>query len=299
MIANAPVEDVVTKFGHRKSLFPTINHLNDVLPAVKDRKDFVVLDKETYVVIDYVCNFPETFPDPETDPNWDILRECRGLIFSKDGSLISRPFRKIFNYLEKAESRDLTSEDLKAATILEKLDGSMIRPLLTQWNELTQSGTWCLATRKGVTDVAMMAEEFLSSSGQWAAYSRFFDSCWEFGYTPIFEFCSRDNRIVLDYPESKLVLLALRNMERGYYMPYEYMTRFAESMPVVRQYKLDDQEDPVAFIRAQEGLEGYVFCFPDGERLKVKADEYVLLHRTKDQISSRNVPNFGDGLDVE
>jgi len=48
-------------------------------------------------------------------------------------------------------------------------------------------------------------------------YQQFAKWCIENRLTPIFEWCSRKQRIVIDYPEDKLVLLAVRENMSGKY----------------------------------------------------------------------------------
>ena len=60
--------------------FPLIQTLDDVLPAIKGRDEFIVAEREDYKVVNYVVNKEDTFfsGDPEIDA---IRRELRGLIF--------------------------------------------------------------------------------------------------------------------------------------------------------------------------------------------------------------------------
>ncbi len=77
--------------------FPEICHINDVLPHIEGRDEFVVAEREGYTVVNYVVAMADTFdmtgPD---DLGGAIRRECRGLIFGPDGALMSRPFHKFF-----------------------------------------------------------------------------------------------------------------------------------------------------------------------------------------------------------
>jgi len=43
--------------------FPLIQHINDVLPAIKDSPEFIVAQKDGYQVINYVVAPSDTFPD--------------------------------------------------------------------------------------------------------------------------------------------------------------------------------------------------------------------------------------------
>ena len=57
-----------------------IDHIDQLLPLVADRKEFLVLDQGDYKVIDYRILHGETFDHPG-------LLECRGIKFRADGSL--------------------------------------------------------------------------------------------------------------------------------------------------------------------------------------------------------------------
>ena len=79
--------------------FPEIKHIDDVLPHIQGRDEFLVMEKDGYTVINYAVAFEETFQWDENDPVGSaIRRECRGLIFDRNtGNLISHPYHKFFN----------------------------------------------------------------------------------------------------------------------------------------------------------------------------------------------------------
>lgn len=144
--------------------FPYITHINDVLPHIEGREEFRVTEKEWYTVIDYIVAFEETFQWDFNDPLGSaVRRECRGLIFNENGFLVSRPYTKFFNVNEKEETQ-LNKINLNEPHIfLEKLDGSMIRPIPT-------SDGFRLATRAGITEISEQAEEFIAGISH---YNRF------------------------------------------------------------------------------------------------------------------------------
>ena len=41
-----------------------IEHLDDVLPHIEGRSDFIVVRKERYTVVDYIYVLPDSFDDP-------------------------------------------------------------------------------------------------------------------------------------------------------------------------------------------------------------------------------------------
>lgn len=257
--------------------FPRITHINDVLPAVEDHPDFVTVKKDGYTVINYVVMNRDTFDGP--DP-WvvKLRRECRGLIFDEDGHLAARRFHKFFNVGEAyvpIESVDLS----KPHRVLEKLDGSMISPVII-------GGHVRWTTRMGITHVAMEAEAWVQ---QHDAYREFAEDCLNEGLTPIFEWCSRRNKIVLDYPEDRLVLLGVRDIESGIYAAWEITADVAEAYGIEIVGSIDtsnvtDVTDLIAQLSEVEDQEGVVIRFDDGHMIKIKTPWYVALHKSKDAL---------------
>jgi RNA ligase len=260
--------------------FPEIKTIQDVLPHIEGREEFRVMKKDWYTVINYAVAFDTTFEWDSNDPvGSSVRRECRGLIFDDNGVLISRPYNKFFNAGEKEETQLNKINLYEPHVILEKLDGSMIRPIPTKEGFL-------LATKAGVTDISEQAEAFISDKSH---YSTFINKCIQKGTTPIFEWCSRKNRIVIDYPEDQLILTGIRYLNTGEYVPYDIMKRYTESwnIPIVKAIAGDDKDITkiVEHIRKWEDLEGVVIRFDSGHMIKIKADDYVLRHRSKDSIS--------------
>ena len=67
-------------------------------------------------------------------------------------------------------------------------------------------------TKMGLSDVALQAEVFVAKNPKYMEFSK---ACIANGATPIFEWVSRQQTIVLDYPEDNLILLAVRDMVTG------------------------------------------------------------------------------------
>jgi RNA ligase len=261
--------------------FPEIKTIQDVLPHIKDRDEFRVMEKDWYTVINYAVAFDTTFEWDSNDlVGSSVRRECRGLIFDDNGVLISRPYNKFFNAGEKEETQLNRINLYEPHVVLEKLDGSMIRPIQT-------ADEFRLATKAGITDISEQAEEFISGKTH---YSTFINKCIQKGTTPIFEWCSRKNRIVIDYPEDQLILTGMRYNNTGKYVDYEVMVNYATAwnIPVVKAIEglsVQNIELFVKQIREWDDGEGVVVRFSSGKMVKVKADDYVLRHRSKDSIS--------------
>jgi len=112
----------------------------------------------------------------------------------------------------------------------------------------------------------------------------------EGGMTPIFEWCSRKNRIVVDYLEDQLILTAIRDTVTGLYIHYAEMVEIAEhaGIPVVKAVDglaIQDINLFVKQVREWDDGEGIVLRFDSGHMAKIKADDYVLRHKSKDAIN--------------
>ncbi|NJO62894.1 MAG: hypothetical protein HC836_33135 [Richelia sp. RM2_1_2] len=182
--------------------------------------------------------------------------------------------------VEKAECAADKVDFTRHHVILEKLDGSMITPFRTADGEVR------IGTKMGETDVARPAKEFANNN---PAYITFANDMIDSGFTPIFEWCSRKQRIVIDYPEDRLVLTAVRDNVHGQYMPYAELVRLAEKyeLDVVKALdgKVNNIHEFITMVRELKNLEGFVIRFDDGHMIKVKADEYVKIHRAKELFS--------------
>ena len=270
--------------------FPIIERIEDVLPAIAGRDEFIVAEREGYTVINYNVGFADTFnidPDDVMEnhgrmiPKGLMRRECRGLIFGTDGSLMSRPFHKFFNLGEREETQLHNIDFSRPHVIMEKMDGSMIRPIWVRGDQ--REGDYLaalrLATKMGVTDTAVAAEAIVTR-----AQMEWMMIMFRQGVTPLFEFISPENRIVIEYDRAELVLLAMRVNRTGEYLDIREMDG-NEFFPVVPHYGSVDGniEEYIARQRGRSGREGDIIAFGN-ERYKFKNDWYVRVHKIKDRI---------------
>lgn len=143
-------------------------------------------------------------------------------------------------------------------------------------------------TRKGETDVAEMIQPFLDANPTYVEFAR---NCCEADWTPVFEFCSRKNQIVIDYgSEDRLVLIAMRDMLNGRYFTYSQLANAAKlwKLEVVQPWTapITNLNEFSSFVKDAVDLdEGFVVAFDDGFRVKIKTENYVRMHRVKDSIS--------------
>lgn len=262
--------------------FPTIKHLDDIRPAIEGRDEFIIAERDWGFVVNYMVNMADTFPPVIADGydlNAALRRECRGILFNKDGSIMMRRLHKFFNVNERDETQMGEIDFTRHHVILEKLDGSMITPVVFDGNI-----RW--GTKMGITDVSMGAELYVANHTQYEALAR---DCISRSMTPVFEWCSRKQRIVIDHPQDRLVLIAIRHNWSGEYVKYDELQEWGAEyqVEVVRAYEgtAANMAALLAETRDVEGMEGWIIRFDDGEMHKIKGDWYCRIHKTKDNLS--------------
>lgn len=277
-------------------IFPNITNISDVLPAILDAPEFVVAERDGYTVVNYNVQMNDTFPPIKVaggsakmrevrSLHNALRRELRGIIFcSRTGDIIRRPLHKFFNVNEREETQDHVLDLSRPHVILEKLDGSMIVPFFV-------NGALRWGTKMGLTDVAAPVENFVMQHPEYITAA---NTLIKMGLTPIFEWCSRKQRIVLDYgSQDQLILTAIRNMKTGEY--YNDVSLRDEArhfkIPVVKSFDAaTDMKEFLAYVATLQDVEGFVIRFEDGHMVKAKCDWYVQIHKAKEAIlQDRNI----------
>lgn len=255
--------------------------LGTYLNLVKDNEDFVVKKDEHIIIIDYVV---DNFKNPmekgiseEEHTKRVLLLNCRGITFnSNTGQCIRLPLNKFYN-CNQTEGVMLKDIDItQPHDVLVKCDGSMVATYLH--NDKVIYGS-----RMGATFIHEQVSKFIEQNKH---YETFVLDMMENGFTPIFEWTSRQQRIVLDYPQDNLILLAIRNIENGWYAPYEDIKHLANkyNIPVVEKINGKFGEEFLEKVKNETGVEGYVIRFNDQHCVKVKSEWYCNLHKIKSVI---------------
>ena len=250
---------------------------------------FIVAQRDWGTVVNYIQMGPDMFPEVHTAGGSAsmrerqtrlkaIRRECRGLLFNHDGNLVSRAFHKFFNVGERRETLLENIDLTRPHIILAKLDGSMIRALPTR-------DGYRLSTKMGPTDVAAQVEPFVAARPN---IDRFIRDTLSQGYTACFEWCSRQQQIVCDFPQDRLVLTAVRHIRNGEYLTYQQMQELAAEyqLDLVKAYPgtVENMEALVRETHEMEGEEGWIIRWADGHMVKLKSQWYVRIHRAKDAL---------------
>lgn len=218
-------------------------------------------------------------PKAQYESAWDqypLLLQTRGLIIDNDGNVAARPFKKFFNI---EENRHTPTQDFE---VFEKMDGSL--GIMFKYK-----GEMVCATRGSFnSDQASWMTKF-------ANQYNYQDIIVE-GFTYLFEIIYPENRIVVDYNgEERLVLLGVINTETGEEVPHEDLY---EGFDVVKKYDgVRDYSELKG--KVEQNAEGFVVRFSNGNRMKIKGEEYLRLHKIMTNISTTGVwEHLSNGGDI-
>ncbi len=209
---------------------------------------------------------------------WTVeTRMCRGLIVDSEWNVKARPFVKFFNLGQHEAFSGLPELPWdRGYTIAEKMDGSLG---ILYWI----ADQPYIATRGSFTsDQALRGTEILrrmiSELPEDVSFSPLL--------TYLFEIVYPENRIVVDYHgEEKLVLLAVIETETG--KELELCVRYPHQP---KFYPANTPLEVLQSLLLNDGsAEGVVIRFADGQRVKLKTDEYVRLHRLLTGVSNKSI----------
>ncbi|GAM23053.1 hypothetical protein SAMD00019534_062280 [Acytostelium subglobosum LB1] len=316
-LTDAEAEAESLLYTQRNStMFPHNLTVEDCRDAIRDARGFreEVFDGTLVFSYDMLCN--DSFPDPmkETDPKKSFLlkvrRECRGIIFdAATGKLLSRKFHKFFNVNELLETKADKIDLSEPYILMEKIDGSMITPLLingaVSWGS-KKGATTDLAVKVDAyvtscyaTSTATTSSEDAAATGQKHRFNEFALEWLSNGYTPLFEFSSKNQQIILYYPEDNLRLISIRNIQTGEYVPYERLKQSALDYDIPFIGIIDIKQHPsfsqitnmtqlVNVVRELKHIEGFVIKFDSGKHYKIKCDWYMGVARLHLQSKKEN-----------
>ena len=215
----------------------------------------------------------------------DVTIQTRGLVTDGNGKVVARPFKKFFN-MEEGKHTATPEFD-----VYDKMDGSL--GILFNYE-----GEWVMVTRGSFTsDQAVKGFEMLQKYDYQKLHK---------DYTYLFEIIYDENRIVVKYPYEDLVLLGMINTETGYEVDLygeDVDVRLKNlihnlGFKVVKKYDgINDYSVLKEMIKDDE--EGFVVRFSNGDRMKVKGEEYLRLHKIMTNVSTTAIwEMLSEGKDV-
>jgi RNA ligase len=210
---------------------------------------------------------------------WDeITIQTRGLVTDDKGNIVARPFKKFFNLEEKKHTATPDFE------VFDKMDGSL--GILFNYE-----GEWIMATRGSFTsDQAVKGFELLQKYD----YKRLVK-----GFTYLFEIIYPENRIVVNYGYEDLILLSVIDNKDGYELKIFDDSIHIEGIRLRNLYnnlgfKLVKKYDGIKDYNTLKSMvknneEGFVVRFSNGERVKIKGEEYIRLHKIMTNVSTTGI----------
>lgn len=205
----------------------------------------------------------------ESDFSLDIVKEARGLILEdKTWKVICYPFNKFFNFGEEYAD----NIDWESAVVETKEDGSLIK--IYFYND-----EWKVATN-GTID----AEDAELQSGPYKNFKQLFDAAaekchFDFSklnryFTYCCEICSEFNIIICPQSEMRLIHIGTRNNRTFQEVEADI------GIPHPQRYALSSLEDCIAMAKTFDFTkEGFVVKDKNYNRIKVKSEDYVRVHR--------------------
>lgn len=277
-----------------QSNFPYIENVSQMKAVLDAKPELRLIDSGLGTLsVAYNISDRNTFKDP-------IACEARGITFDKEtGNIIGRPLHKFFNLGEREDTLKNNVNFADIFSIWDKIDGTMISLHRVK-------GNLAVKTKKSfLSNEAKRATQFLSKPEN----QNILKFCNELvdEFTPVFEFTDPENTIVISHKKMDVVLLHVRHIKTGSYIPYNdpELIALVEKYDVKRLSPLHlkqtekgllDIDSVLEDLKVVEGIEGYVMQFNDGRMIKIKSDWYNAQHRAEAGLRERDVVKmFLDG----
>lgn len=226
---------------------------------------------------------------------WDLYdgfyRECRTVVIDiKQLKIVLCGFKKFFNINELPETDEKIIiekiNNAKSFEVSDKLDGSM--QIASYYNgEIVMCGSQAINPEKSwrlQDGIRMLNSEEYSKIRE--AIKKYPEYCF------IFEYISLQDAHVVVYKKEQegLYLIGIRNKNTGVQLPYKAVNNIANTFHIKTTKLFDKTFDEIKndtkTYKSNE-KEGYVLNI-DGYLVKIKVDDYVLIHNTISKLSSIN-----------
>ncbi len=266
--------------------------LSEKLQSLRDLLNLNIKVQDNKILLNYRIDSPK---------DSDIVNECRGLILDKDTfKVICFPFKRFYNYGEGYAAKI----DWDSAEVYEKLDGTLCN---LYWDEYNNK--WQISTRNMIYAEGVINENPLLKTKERTFAQLFWEIFFEHNLkienfskinTYCFELCSLENKVVKEYKERYLCLLAVRrndteDLEEWPQNVVDYIC-IPHSILRPKRYRISTltlecvQE---LFKDLQPDDEGFVVCDKYNNRIKVKNPEYFALSAIKNNGNiEKNIVRF-------
>lgn len=209
-------------------------------------------------------------------------KHFRSSLWNINGELVSAGLPKFVNWGENPDNFPVPTS-LKNCTVVEKMDGSLL--IISKYK-----GNYILRTR-GTVDASKMENghelEFFKSN---ILPKLNFEANDTWNYSVLFEWYSPLNRVVIRYGDDAQYYLVGMIEHSDYSLAdQETLDKLADAYGLLRPntYTFTTLSDLLTNVDAWKGKEGVVIYSKNGQELhKVKASDYLIRHRLKDEFGS-------------
>lgn len=168
-------------------------------------------------------------------------------------------------------------KDKKIARIQDKRDGSMI-----SFVKFPNGVVKAKSKMSFESPQALAADAFYCSDKQshYNGIAQLVDYCLDKGLVPVFEYTSPFNQIVLNYNDSELRLLQVREADTGRYLTLEEVYFLCKNLTVKKADELGliTWNELLEKQLTEENIEGWIVTLEDSQIIKVKTQWYFCMH---------------------
>lgn len=220
----------------------------------------------------FICGYNHFANPLPNEPNITAF-DMRGVtfVFNEDGTIFNRYLMlpKFFNINQIEETQYDKVKDKNIVHISSKEDGSLVAFMM-----LPNGKLFAKTIRGFDNDQVISSQQILFA---WEDHTKWVKKQLEDGFTPLFEYVSYANRIVLKYGSPELRFIGLRNNSNGDYIPASKVSDIPSTMYFIKNesFTLDEL---IEKSKVEEDKEGWVVIFDDDMLLKVKTQWYFTVH---------------------
>jgi T4 RnlA family RNA ligase len=208
-------------------------------------------------------------------------RELRGItfVFNPDGTLFKRylMLHKFWNINQVAETQYNIIKDLKIKSINNKEDGSLISFIKLPNGEILSR------TKMGIDNFQSIESFNIYKNSK--NLIQFIEYCFDNDMIPTFEYVSFNNKIVLNYDESRLILLRVRHLNTGEYVDLKSINTFG--IEIVKEEEYNSIDELIDLCKTLTNKEGWVVQFENDLFIKIKTEDYCSKHHLLTELSNR------------
>lgn len=239
----------------------------------------LILDDQIYRIFNYRFASYTDFLAPGA-------LECRGHVFNitnkNNIKLICLPPTKFFNLNENPSTIDIDFSILKNITL--KMDGSLISTFIHKEKLNFKSKTVF------DSDQVKDTKEFFSTV-QNKNFKSILYEITKNGYTVNLEYISPANRIVILYKKTNLIILNIREILTGNYIPLKHfrLYKYYDELLKHKVKTLIIPQNKILNICKKDDIEGIVMELNTGQFIKLKTDFYFTLHQAKSNLTDKKI----------